>query len=94
MIPSGGVCGCVRLAGVTGCGNPPVPEPSLSLNRDTLRSQPLCGGKPPGSVLVPFSISACGFFLFLHMPKELRYNKIFFFFIGKCLASADSMQSH
>lgn len=63
MIPNGGVCVCVRLEGMMGYGNPPVPETSPSLNSDTLSTQPLCGEQPPGSVLVPFPISGRNFFL-------------------------------
>lgn len=37
----------------------PFSEPWIG---NMLRSQPQCGGKPPGSVLLPFSISGCNFF--------------------------------
>lgn len=57
VIPNGGVSGCVRLEGAMGYGNPPVPESCPSMNCDTLSSQPLCSGKPPGSVLSPLLIN-------------------------------------
>lgn len=58
VIPNGGVSGCVRLEGAMGYGNPPVPESCPSMNSDTLSSHPLCGAKPPGSVLSPLPITA------------------------------------
>lgn len=56
VIPNGGGSGCVRLEGAMGYGNPPAPESCPSMNSDTLSSQPLCGGNPPGPVLSPLPI--------------------------------------
>lgn len=56
VIPNGGVS--VRLeGGALGYGNPLVPQSCPTMNCDTLSSQPLCSGNPPGSVLSPLPIN-------------------------------------
>lgn len=57
VIPSGGVSGCVRPEGPVGYGNPPPPQSCPTMSCDTLSNQPLCSGKPPGSVLSPLLIN-------------------------------------